>query len=113
MAMRKARAGFISNFFACAGYEIQEEENCTLAADAVELIKKADLSILCSTDDEYLDFLKSISAILKTHDHQILIAGNPNNTSELAFAGAKKFIHVRTNVFECLKSYNNKFYNRK
>ncbi len=112
MAMRKARAGFISNFFACGGYEIVEEENCTSASHAAELIKKADLSILCSSDDEYLDFIKDISSILTDNKKEILIAGNPKNADELITAGASDFIHVRTNVLECLKSYNTKFYKK-
>ena len=111
MTMRKARAGFISNFFACAGYEIVEAESCQSAADAAALISKADLSILCSSDDEYLAFTKEISAILNMSDKEILIAGKPNNIDELKAAGASDFIHVRTNVLECLKSYNNKFFN--
>ena len=110
MAMRKARAGFISNFFACAGYEIKEIEDCKTATEAVELINKASLSILCSSDDEYLDFVKGISTIMTDNKKEILIAGNPKNAEELKTAGASDFIHVRTNVMECLKSYNAKFY---
>ncbi|MCK5846783.1 MAG: hypothetical protein KAG84_05035 [Bacteroidales bacterium] len=113
MAMRKARAGFISNFFACAGYEIKEEEDCANANDAVNLIKKADLSILCSSDEEYLDFTAEINSILEGDiaKYEFLIAGNPKNTDELKNNGVNDFIHVRTNVLECLKSYNNKFFN--
>ncbi len=113
MAMRKARAGFISNFFACAAYDIVEAENCQSASEATELIKKADLTILCSSDDEYLDFITEVSSLLANNDNIILIAGNPKNTEELKTAGATDFIHVRTNVLECLKSYNNRFYKRK
>ena len=113
MAMRKARAGFISNFFACAAYDIVEDENCQSASKATELIKKADLTILCSSDDEYLDFITEVSSLLANNDNIILIAGNPKNAEELKTAGATDFIHVRTNVLECLKSYNNRFYKRK
>ncbi len=112
MAMRKARAGFISNFFACAGYNIEENENCETANKAAELINKADLTILCSSDDEYLNFSKDIHSILGDNNNkEILIAGNPNNAEELKAVGINDFIHVRTNVLECLKSYNNKFFN--
>ena len=65
MAMRKARAGFISNFFACAGYEVKEEENLPkLLNKHVELANNADLSILCSSDDEYLEFATKMNELL-------------------------------------------------
>jgi methylmalonyl-CoA mutase len=110
LAMRKARAGFISNFFACGGYDIQESENCQSAEQADELIKNADLAILCSSDDEYLYFVKQLSDI-KSQNADVLIAGNPKAISEeLLQLGISDFIHVRTNVLESLAAYNNKFY---
>ncbi len=112
VAMRKARAGFISNFFACAGYEVKEEENCKTIEQARELANNADLSILCSSDDEYLEFATKMNELFVANGEkpEVLIAGFFKNTDAYKAVGISDFIHVRTNVLECLKSYNNKFY---
>ena len=52
--MRLARAQFSSNFFACAGYEIIDNlgfETVEKGVDAA-LDAKADIVVLCSSDDE-------------------------------------------------------------
>ena len=111
LAMRQARAGFITNFFGCAGYKIIDnagfdsvEEGVKAAFDA-----KADLIVICSSDEEYATLgveaaksVKNINASLP-----FIVAGNPVDAMEsLKNAGADDFIHVRTNVLESLKSYN-------
>jgi methylmalonyl-CoA mutase len=54
-AMRRARAQFSSNFFAVAGYEVQDNNGFESVADGVNaaLEAKADIIVLCSSDEEY------------------------------------------------------------
>ena len=113
LAMRQARAGFITNFFGCAGYEIVEpagfatvEEGVKAAAEA-----KPSLIVVCSSDEEYatlgVEAVKQSKAQLP--NTPCLIAGNPTEAIEmLKEAGADDFIHVRTNLLQSLKSYNEK-----
>ena len=54
-AMRRARAQFSSNFFACAGYQVKDNNGFDTAAEGVKaaLEAKADIIVICSSDDEY------------------------------------------------------------
>jgi len=111
--MRKARAGFISNFFAIAAYEIIEIENVKSAEHAAQLMEthNAEITVFCSADDEYFDFIKQLNAIveLKTLDSNLIIAGAPqDDKDELMKIGITDFVHARTNVLETLDSYNKK-----
>ena len=63
--MRKARATFALNFFACAGFEVIDnlgfssiEEGIKAAGNA-----KADIVVLCSSDDEYANKYLDLVAI--------------------------------------------------
>ncbi|MEG2071189.1 MAG: methylmalonyl-CoA mutase family protein [Bacteroidales bacterium] len=111
LAMRQARAGFITNFFGCAGYEMIEtagyktvEEGVKAAFDA-----KADLIVLCSSDEEYATLGVEAAKLIKMQNAHIpvVVAGNPVEAVEvLKNAGVDDFIHVKTNVLESLRSYN-------
>ena len=111
LAMRQARAGFITNFFGCAGYEIMDnagfdtvEEGVKTAFDA-----KADLIVICSSDEEYATLgVEAVTAVKKKNASiPFVVAGNPVDAVEvLKNAGADDFIHVKTNVLESLRSYN-------
>jgi methylmalonyl-CoA mutase len=103
--MRKARAQFACNFFAVAGFDVQEgkgystvEEGVT---DAVEL--GADIVVICSSDDEYAEFAPATAEMLI--DPIFVVAGNPACKEELEAKGIKNFIHVRSNLLEELKGY--------
>ena len=58
LAMRQARAGFTSNFFGCAGYEIVENAGFATVDEGIEAAKavKADIVVVCSSDEEYATF---------------------------------------------------------
>ena len=107
LAMRLARAQFSSNFFACAGYQIIDnlgfatvEEGLAAARNA-----KADIVVLCSSDDEYAEL--GVQAINLTKGKEILvIAGAPACTDDLKAAGVEHFVNVKTNVLESLKGFN-------
>ena len=107
LAMRLARAQFSCNFFACAGYEVVDnlgfetvEEGVKAAMDA-----KADIVVLCSSDDEYTEFAPAAFQLLK--DKAILVvAGAPATMDDLKAQGIENFIHVKSNVLDTLKAFN-------
>lgn len=110
LAMRQARAGFITNFFGCAGYEIAETAGYKTVEEGVQAAseQKADLVVLCSSDEEYatvgVELTKALKAAMNT---PVLIAGNPVEAIDaLKAAGADDFIHVKVNVLDTLKKYN-------
>jgi len=109
-SMRSARASFSSNFFGCAGFEILNNIGFDTPEDGVAaaLDNKADIVVICSSDDEYPNFAPKIINGLKekNSDIKIIIAGNPKEHIEkLEQAGADDFIHVHSNALEMLKKY--------
>lgn len=107
LAMRQARAQFSCNFLACAGYKVIDN----LGFDSVEagveaaLKAKADIVVLCSSDDEYAEYALPAYKALDGRA-LFIVAGNPPCAEELKAAGIQHFIHVRVNVLETLKELN-------
>lgn len=109
LAMRLARAQFSSNFFGCAGYEIIDN----LGFDTVEqgidtaLEKKADVIVLCSSDDEYATFAPEAFKYLNGRA-QFVVAGAPACMDDLKALGINDYVHVRVNVLDTLRDFNNR-----
>ena len=107
LAMRLARAQFSTNFFGCAGYEIIDN----IGFDTVEaginaaMEKKADVVVLCSSDDEYATYAPEAYKLLDGRA-EFVVAGAPACTEELQAQGITNFIHVRSNVLETLQAFN-------
>jgi methylmalonyl-CoA mutase len=109
LAMRLARSQFSSNFFACAGYEIIDNLGFETVKEGIEAAreKKADIIVLCSSDDEYAAFAPE--AFELTGDKEIfVVAGAPACTDDLKAAGINNFINVKSNVLETLQMFNQK-----
>lgn len=109
LAMRQARAQFSCNFLACAGYEVIDNLGFKTIEEGVEaaMKAKADIVVLCSSDDEYATY--AIPAFQAVGDKAMfIVAGAPACMEELKAAGIENFIHVRVNVLETLKEYNAK-----
>lgn len=111
LAMRQARAGFITNFFGCAGYEIVEPAGFDSVEAGVQAVAEVQPAVIvvCSSDEEYATLGVEVAAACKKHfpAAPFLVAGNPTESLEaLKTAGVDDFIHVKTNILECLKSYN-------
>ena len=107
LAMRLARAQFSCNFFACAGYDVVDnlgfdtvEEGVKAALDA-----KADIIVICSSDDEYVT-LAPVAYALAKGKAIFVVAGAPANAEELKAIGIEHFVNVKTNVLESLKNFN-------
>lgn len=109
LTMRKARSQFSSNFFGCAGYQILDNQGFDTVEEAVKsaVDSKADIVVICSSDEEYPLFAPEIYNRLKDKAI-IVIAGNPVCIDELKSKGLENFIHIRSNVIEILTEFNKK-----
>jgi methylmalonyl-CoA mutase len=105
--IRRARSQFSTNFFGCAGYHIIDNQGFDTVEDGVKpaLESKADIVVICSSDEEYTLFAPDIYKRLKGKAI-IVIAGNPACIDELKSKGLDIFIHVRSNVPETLSYFN-------
>ena len=109
MTMRKARAAFSSNFFACAGFNIEENFGFETIEKGIDAAKKsnAKIVVICSSDDEYDTIAAEIYTALKK-DKTVVVAGYPKNSlQKLQDTGIKYFIHVKSNALEMLKEFQN------
>ncbi|MEG2819838.1 MAG: methylmalonyl-CoA mutase family protein, partial [Muribaculaceae bacterium] len=109
LSMRLARSQFSANFFGCAGYEIIDNLGFETVQEGIDeaIAKKADIVVICSSDDEYATLAPEA---FKTLNNRALfaVAGAPACTEELKAQGIAEFINVRSNVLETLKSFNAK-----
>ena len=109
LAMRQARAQFSCNFLACAGYKVIDNLGFKTVEEGVDaaLEAGADIVVICSSDDEYAEY--AIPAFQYLNGRAMfVVAGAPACTEDLKAAGIENFIHVRSNVLETLKEYNQK-----
>ena len=109
LAMRQARAQFSCNFLACAGYKVIDNLGFKTVEEGVDaaLEAKADIVVICSSDDEYAEY--AIPAFKYLNGRAMfVVAGAPACMEDLKAAGIENFIHVRCNVLETLKEYNQK-----
>ena len=105
--MRNARSQFSANFFGCAGYQIIDNQDFESIEEAVnQAIKsKADIVVVCSSDEEYTLYAPEIFNRLNGRAITV-VAGNPATIEELRSKGLENFIHVRSNVIEILTDFN-------
>ena len=109
LAMRQARAQFSCNFLACAGYKVIDNLGFKTVEEGVDAALKAnaDIVVLCSSDDEYAEYAVPAFKYLDNRA-MFVVAGAPACMEDLKAAGIENFIHVKCNVLETLKEYNNK-----
>ncbi len=109
LAMRQARAQFSCNFLACAGYKVIDNLGFKTVEEGVDaaLEAGADIVVICSSDDEYAEY--AIPAFQYLNGRAMfVVAGAPACMEDLKAAGIENFIHVKCNVLETLKEYNQK-----
>jgi methylmalonyl-CoA mutase len=110
LTMRKARAGFASNFFSVAGFEVMDNNGFNSVEEGVDAAvkAKADIIVLCSSDDEYPELVPK--AVEAAKGKAILVlAGYPKAIiDDLKAAGMENFIYAGQNVPEALTEYQNK-----
>jgi methylmalonyl-CoA mutase len=109
LTMRQARAQYSCNFLACAGYEVADNLGFETVEEGVgaAMNAKADIVVLCSSDDEYVQY--AIPAFKAINGRAMfIVAGAPACMDDLKAAGIENFIHVRVNVLDTLKEFNAK-----
>ncbi len=105
LPMRIARAQFAGNFFAVAGFDLIDNLGFKTVEEGVRAAeeKKAEIVVMCSSDDEYATIAPEIIKQLKGKAI-VVLAGYPKDIiDELKKAGLKHFIHLRSNVLESLQ----------
>ena len=109
LAMRQARAQFSCNFLAAAGYKVMDNLGFKTVEEGVDaaLEAKADIVVICSSDDEYAEY--AIPAFKYLNGRAMfVVAGAPACSEDLKAAGIENFINVKSNQLGTLKEYNAK-----
>lgn len=114
LAMRIARAQFSCNFLACAGYKVIDNNGFKSVHEGIKAARKAkaDIIVLCSSDDEYATFAPQAWLELEGAKEMFIVAGAPACMEDLQKLGIQNFIHIRCNVLETLKQYNSQLLNK-
>ena len=107
--MRKARAQFACNFFAVAGFDVQDNNGFETIEEGWAAAQKAGAAIvvLCSSDDEYTELAPAAFAAI-SGKVEFVVAGAPANMDELKAKGIVNYINVKSNVLAELKAYQSK-----
>ncbi|MDA3890406.1 MAG: methylmalonyl-CoA mutase family protein [Salinivirgaceae bacterium] len=106
LTMRKARAQFACNFFAVAGCSVQDNNGFETIAEGIKAAKeaKADIVVLCSSDDEYSTYAPEVMA--QVGDAITVVAGFPKAImDDLKAKGIEHFVHVKSNLIETLTGF--------
>ena len=105
LAMRKARAQFSCNFFAVAGFTVIDNNGFNTVNEGVSAAKsaKADIVVLCSSDEEYAELAPQAAELLV--NEILVVAGAPACQKELEEKGITNFISVKSNILEELENY--------
>ncbi|EOQ95084.1 putative methylmalonyl-CoA mutase, small subunit [Leptospira wolbachii serovar Codice str. CDC] len=114
LTMRKARAGFSSNFLGCLGYEIIDSLGFPSVKEGVARAKElgADIVVLCSSDEEYATYLSEFTSEMKTQlpNSWKLLAGYPKDLiKEAESLGIDDFIHMKRNIVEFMEKAQTKW----
>lgn len=109
LTMRKARASFASAYLAAGGFNIIDNNGFKDADEAVkEAFKsKAEIIVICSSDEEYPKYAPEIAAKIKSVNPGVvvIVAGYPKEIIEdLKKSGVDEFIHVKSDSIETIKS---------
>ncbi len=105
--MRKARAQFSLNFFGCAGYHIIDNPGFETIEEGIKeaINLKADIVVICSSDEEYEVIAPDIYNRLKDKAI-VVVAGNPPCIEDLKNKGLEHFISVKSDVIDTLNYFN-------
>jgi methylmalonyl-CoA mutase len=110
LAMLRARAGFATNFFGCAGYEIIDNPGFTTVDEGIRAAQeaRAEIVAICSSDEEYADIVPQIAAGFKDSGATpfLVVAGYPKeNIEQFRTLGVREFIHVRSDLYHSLLAF--------
>ncbi len=106
VTMRKARAQFACNFFAVAGFDVQDNIGFETVDEGVKAARmaKADIIVICSSDEDYAE---NAPALKQQADNMItVVAGYPKAIIDnLKASGLEHFIHVKSNLLDTLTGF--------
>jgi len=113
LSQHKVRADFASSFFATAGYSTISGPGFDSIDSAVDEAQKAgaDVVIICSTDAAYPNIVPELTGKLKQKLSNCLVylAGYPKEyIEEFEKAGIDEFIHIRSRIYETLRTLSEK-----
>ncbi|TGK93018.1 methylmalonyl-CoA mutase [Leptospira brenneri] len=114
LTMRKARAGFSSNFLGCLGYEIIDNLGFSSIKEGVTKAKEqaSEIVVLCSSDEEYATHLSEFASEMKSQlpNSWKLLAGYPKDLiAEAESLGIDDFIHMKRNIVEFMEKAQTKW----
>ncbi|MGE9292716.1 MAG: methylmalonyl-CoA mutase family protein [Puniceicoccales bacterium] len=106
----KLRADFTRGFFEVGGFDIEAADGYDSVEDAVAGAKAsgAKVTVICGTDDGYVEFVPAFCKALKAEapDIKIVLAGYPgDNEKAYTEAGLDDYIFIKSNVYEVNKKY--------
>lgn len=112
-AMRTARASFSSAFYGCAGYEIFDNLGFDNTKDAVAdaMKSKAEIIVICSSDEDYVEYVPELAKMIKTENNNktVVVAGYPKeHIDSFKQAGVDDFVHVKSNLLDTITAYQKK-----
>ncbi len=106
LAFARARAQFSCNYFATAGFAVQDntyfksvEEGAKAALEA-----SADITVICAADADYATLAIEAQKALGGKS-MLVVAGAPECAEELKAAGITHFISAKDNILESLSAY--------
>jgi methylmalonyl-CoA mutase len=68
---------------------------------------EAEIVVLCSSDDEYVEFAPAAFKALAGRA-EFVVAGAPACTDDLKAQGITNFVNVKSNVLETLQAFNSR-----
>ncbi|MCX6281008.1 MAG: methylmalonyl-CoA mutase subunit beta [Bacteroidetes bacterium] len=110
LAMMRARAGFATNFFGCAGLSVTDNLGFDTIEEGIEsaILKKPEILVFCSSDEEYVELVAKAAPVLKSAlpGLLVIVAGYPKDSIDLLkMAGVDDFIHMRSNLLDSLRKF--------
>jgi methylmalonyl-CoA mutase len=114
LTMRKARAGFSSNFIGCLGYEIFDNLGFSSVKEGVSKAKElgCEIVVLCSSDEEYATYLPEFAKEMGSQlpNSWKLLAGYPKDlVSQAESLGIDDFIHMKRNLVQFMEKAQTKW----
>jgi methylmalonyl-CoA mutase len=108
LTMRKARASFASAYLAAGGFNIIDNNGFNDPDEAVKeaFRSKAEIVVICSSDEEYPSVAPEIAAKIKSVNPGVfvILAGYPKEiVDSLSKSGVDEFIHMKSDSIETIK----------
>jgi len=113
--LHKPRTDFTCGFFEVGGFQMLSNDGFSGVEEAAEaaLASGAAITVICSSDAAYPDYVPGLVAAVKARkpDMSIIVAGKQAAEVEQEFraAGVDDFIHIRSNCYEMNKNLQSRY----